>query len=380
MALKQHFDQPAEQKEDVEQYLLHGVKVNVAPSEKKFAEDLFDSLASIPTGRNAIADMKKYNVDFFLETALGTAGGYFDPENNQIVMAKSLGMDFMEFALVHEARHLWQNNQGRSEAEEQNLDYATRLMINRATEADAQTQAILACKEWEAQGHTAPIARFTKHYAPLVRRFEKSHSPSDAFKGWYDDERICASYEQGYDVEPALSGLTEEPDNRPYVSLKPAEIAKFCGGERVEGFEEFLESKQARQVHRLTKTAMELFDESAAAKGAPRDPSLKSVPLRSLSGNSAAQMYAMKYLKETKEQFNPAATDDPQKKEAFTVVSNCVDLIKRANAAEVANGEKSAETEKALRAETKKMRTAIKPAARPRFNGGISLIYRGKER
>lgn len=87
---------------------------------------MFDSLASIPTGRKAIEDMKKYQVDFFLETALGTAGGYFDPENNQIVMAKSLGMDFMEFALVHEARHLLQNNLGRDKAEAENLDYASR--------------------------------------------------------------------------------------------------------------------------------------------------------------------------------------------------------------------------------------------------------------
>lgn len=379
MALKQFFDQPAEQKEDVVQYQLHGVKVNVAPSEKKFVEDLFDSLASIPTGRNAIADMKKYNVDFYLETALGTAGGYFDPENNRIIMAKSLGMDFMEFALVHEARHLWQNNQGRSEAEAQNLDYATRLMINRATEADAQTQAILACKEWEAQGHDAPSLRFVKHYAPLVRRFNKTQTPSDAFKGWYDDERICASYEQGYDVEPALAGLTEEPDNRPYVSLKPAEIAKFCGGERVEGFEAFLESEQARQVHRLTKTAMELYDESAAAKGAPRDPSLKDVPLRSLSGNFGAQLYATKYLKETKEQFNPSATDDPQKKEAYTIISNCVDLIKHINAAEVANHKSDAAAEKALNTEKSKMRTAVK-STNTRFNSSIALINRGKER
>ena len=379
MALKQLFDQPVEQKEDVEQYLFHGVKVNVAPSEKKFAGDLFDSLASIPTGRNAIEDMKKYDVDVYLETALGTSGGYFDSEKNRIVMAKSLGMDFMEFALVHEARHLWQNNQGRNDAEAENLDYATRLMINRATEADAQTQAILACREWEAQGHKAPIERFTKHYAPLARRFEKTHAPSDAFKGWYDDERICAGYEQGYDVEPALCGLTEKNDDRPYVSLKPAEIAKFCGGERVEGFEEFLESKQARQVHRLTKTALELFDETAAAKGAPRDPSLKDIPLRSLFGNSAAQIYAMKYLKETKEQFNPAATDDPQKKEAYTIVSNCVDLIKHANSVEVAYGKEPVETEQALHAETKKIRNAVKPA-RPGFDRGISLMCRRKGR
>lgn len=375
MALKQLFDQPAEQKEDVEQYLLHGIKVNVAPSGKKFAEDLFDSLASIPTGRNAIADMKKYGVGFSLETGAETAGDYFDPDNNRIVMAQSLGMDFMEFALIHEARHLWQNNQGRSDAAAEKLDYATRLMINRATEADAQTQAFMACKEWEAQGRDAPIECFTKHYAPLVRRFEKTQNLSDAFKGWYDDERICAGYEQNCDINPALSGLTEKPDDRPYVSMRPAEIARFCGGERIEGFEEFLQSKQARQVHRLTKTALELFDETAAAKGAPRDPSLKDVPLRSLYGNSSAQIYAMKCLKETKEQFNPAVTVDPQKKEAYAVVSNCADLVKHANAVEVAYGKNSAEAENAVRAEAKKIRDTVKPS-RPGFGGNISRMRR----
>ena len=37
-----------------------------------------------------------------------------------------------------------------------------------------------------------------------------------------------------------------------------------------ENFEEFMNSKQARQVHLLTKTAVELYDEASAAKGAPR--------------------------------------------------------------------------------------------------------------
>ena len=364
MSLQTTFEQSASKQEEVKQYDLYGVKVNVTPSEKKFAEDLFDSLASIPTGRKAIEDMKKYKVDFFLETALGTAGGYFDPENNQIVMAKSLGMDFMEFALVHEARHLLQNNQGRNEAEEQNLDYASRLMINRATEADAQVQALQACKEWEAQGHDAPLYRFEKHYQPIVKRFNQSQSLSDAFKGWYDDERISASYEQGYDVEPYLSMISEQPDKRPYVSLKPADIAKFCGGDRVDGFEEFLESKQARQVHRMTKTAIELYDEAATAKGAPRDPSLKDIPLRSLSGNFGAQMYAMKYLQETKETFSPEKTEDPEKKEIFSVISTCVSLVKKIHAVEVAsyNSRRDENAEKALQAEKKKMHALSAPS------------------
>lgn len=341
-------------KEKAVAYKIHGVNVNVAPSEKKFADDLFDSLASIPTGQNAINDMKKYGVNFYLETALGTAGGYFDPENNNIVMAKSLGMDFMEFALVHEARHLWQNNQGRNEAEAQNLDYATRLMINRATEADAQTQAIQACKEWEAQGHDAPMKRFEKHYAPITERFAKNPTLSEAFKGWYDDERIAASYEQGYDVEVYLSNLTTKPDKRPFVSMKPAEIAKFCGGERVENFEDFMNGKQARQVHLLTKTAVELYDEASAAKGARRDPSLANVPVRDLKDNAAAQMYADKYIKETREAFAPSAAKSKKAQNARGVVMQAVDAVEKINAA-AKQGEKAPAAEAALQTSKAKM-------------------------
>ena len=367
MSIKEAFEQTSsEQQEEVELFNIHGVNVHVTPSEKQFAQDLFDSLASIPTGRKAIEDMKKYKVDFFLETALGTAGGYFDPENNQIVMAKSLGMDFMEPALVHEARHLLQNNLGRDEAEAQNLDYASRLMINRATEADAQTQAIKACKEWEAIGHDAPIKRFTKHYQPIVDAYNKSGSLSDAFKGWYDDERISASYEQGYDVEVYLDGMASLPDYRRPVSLKPADIAKFCGGNRVDGFEEFLDSPKARQVHLLTKTAVELYDEASAARGAPRDPSLADVPVRDLKGNAAAQMYADKYIKETREKFNPESVKSTQtlKKMTLSYAMAAVDAVEKINAA-VINGTRDENAEKALKTAKERMGKQIERFVRP---------------
>lgn len=365
MSIKADFEKPSQDKqEEVELYSIHGVNVHVTPSEKQFAQEIFDSLAKIPTGRKAIEDMKKYKVDFFLETALGTAGGYFDPEKNQIVMAKSLGRDFMEPALVHEARHLLQNNLGRDAAEAQNLDYASRLMINRATEADAQTQAIQACKEWEAIGYDAPIKRFTKHYKPIVDAYNKNNSLSDAFKGWYDDERISASYEQGYDVEVYLDNLATEADYRQPVSLKPADIAKFCGGDRVEGFEEFLDSKQARQVHLLTKTAVELYDEATAAKGAPRDPSLANVPVRDLKGNPAAQLYAEKYIKETKEKFNPEKTGNRLKKATLGYAMAAVAAVEKINAAAI-NGTRDENAEKILKMAKERMGAQIRQAIRP---------------
>ena len=360
MSLKEVFEQQAEpKKERVERYEIHGVKVDVVPSEKQFAQDLFDSLAKIPTGRQAIEDMKRFKVGFFLEADLGTAGGYFDPMANRIVMSKSRGMDFMEPALVHEARHLLQEHTGRRDAERQNPDYASRLMINRATEADAQTQAIKACKEWEAIGHTGPIKGFEERYKPLVDAYNKNNSLSDAFKGWYDDERITAAYEQGYDVEFYLSQLGSRPYNCERASLKPADIARFCGGDRVDGFEEFLESDKARQVHLLTKTAVELYDESAAAQGGERDPSIAVLPVRDLKDNPAAQMYADKYIAETREKFNPEKSRYAMQKTALCYAMAAVDAVEKINAA-AKNGARDAAAEKDLATAKSRMGAAIK--------------------
>ena len=358
MSLKDLFSSN-QKKEKVQQYILHGIKVNVVPEEKKFVEDLFASLASIPTGRKALEDMKKYHVDFHLETALGTAGGYFSPSENRIVMAKSLGMDFMEFSVVHEARHLLQDNLGGHQLEEKKLDYASRLMFSRAIEADAQTQAIKACKEWEALGHTAPLERFEKHYKPIVDRFNKSNSLSEAFKGWYDDERITAAYENSYDICPALSSLTNLADRAPYVSLTPKDIAKICDADRVEGFEEFLNSTQARQIHRLTKTAVELYDAAATAKGSPKDPSLDSLPLRDLKNNPTARSYADKYITETLKEFSPEKARYSAEKKAFTIVERAVREVKKINDAEI-SGKKDLEAEKKLQTEKNIMYSSMK--------------------
>lgn len=295
-------------KKSPEKFTIHGVNTCISPDEIPFAEALFSSPVSIPTGRKAIEDMKKYKVDFVSEENSGTVGGYFAPENNKIVMAKSAGMNFMEFALVHEARHLLQDNQGRKEIEKQNPDYASRLMINRAAEADAQTQAP---KNGKHREHDAPMKRFEEAYKPIVDRFNQSQSLSDAFKGWYDDENNCAAYELGDDIKSSVRSLFREPDTRPYISLKPADIAKFYGADRVDGFDEFLNSKQARQVHLLTKTVVEMYD--IAARGASPDVSLNTVPVRDLHGNPSAQICAAQNMKETREIVEICIPLNPQK-------------------------------------------------------------------
>ena len=388
MSLKEACGKSAgKNKEKVELFDLYGVKVNVVPSEKKFAQEVFDSLAAIPTGRTAIEDMKKFNVGFYLETTLGKVGGYFDPSNNRIVMSKSVGRDFMEFALVHEARHLLQNNLGRNEAEAKNLDYASRLMINRATEADAQAQALKACKEWEAIGHDAPLKRFTGRYKPIIDAYAKNNSLSDAFKGWYNDERITATYEYNYDIDTALKYIDEDQDTRRHVSLKPADISKFCGGDRVEGFEDFLNSKQARQVHLLTKTVLELADEAAVGKDAYHDSSLASVPVRDLEGKFGAQLYAVEFIKKTRKNYSPDSIPPKDagkkavRKEMLKIVMNAVDAVERIDKAAIRKT-RDIDAEKALKdAKRQMVGDAVYKAARNnRRTAQIAAIKNGKDR
>lgn len=332
-----------------EKFTIRGVNVCVSAEEKPFVEELFSSLAAIPTGRRAIEDMKKYKTEFLLETSMGTTGGCFEPGNNRIVMAKSMGMDFMQFALVHEARHLLQDKQGRHEVEEKNLDYASYLMINRATEADAQTQALQACLEWQAQGHIEPMKCFEKCYKTITDAYHKNNSLSDAFKGWYKDETNVASYEHSYDVVPYLSCLTEEPRKDPLVSLKPAEIAKFCGADRVENFERFLNSRQAGHVNLMTKTALEFYDVVSMTKGAPHDSSLDNIPVRDLKGNISAQIAAEKFLYRAGNEFAPSTTKEPVKRNILKALSSAIKAIDNINYA-AAKGKTDSKAEAVLRA------------------------------
>lgn len=76
MSLKEATEQTSS-KEEVVAYKIHGVNVNVAPSEKKFADDLFDSLASIPTGQNAINDMKKIRRKLLFGNGVGNGRRLF---------------------------------------------------------------------------------------------------------------------------------------------------------------------------------------------------------------------------------------------------------------------------------------------------------------
>lgn len=335
MSLRNVFERFCTKSEEIREYNIRGITVCAAPEDKKNAEELFNALASVPSGREALHDMAKHKASLYFENLSESTVACLRPETDSIVLRKSSDVPSMCFNLVHEARHLRQWHGGRKEIETQNLDLASRLMVVRATEADAQTQALQACLEWKAQGNAAPMERFEKRYQPIVNGFNKNRSLSDAFKGWYDDELNGAIYEHNLCTAPGLSNLTDDPEKEPFVSLRPSDIAEFCGGERINGFEEFLNGPKARQIHLMTKTAAEIRDDVSASKGAPRDPSLGNLPLRDLKSNRFARMAADLLILKAQEAFSPERTKDPVKKAVLKALTFTVDAVERLNRAEI---------------------------------------------
>ena len=343
-------------REPIRQYDLYGVNVEVRRSDKKKVENLLKALSSIPTGQQAIDDLKKHETVLLFDSGLDAKGGFFKDQNRIKLNDKGLTPDEMKFVLVHEARHLSQWKHGRKEIESQKLDYATRLMINRATEADADTQALKACKEWEAMGDTGPLKKFAECRETMVAAYNKCASLSDAFKGWFDREATTSAYEHSYDTMPYMS-MIGRPIEGDYVSLKPADIKNFCGADRVEGFENFMESKQARQVHLLTKTMVELCDEAHSASGMPHDPSLKDIPLKDLKENHEARLCAATYIKKARESFGYKLFEE----ESDPLVKNAIDCVEKMNAAAI-EGKHDSDAEKGLKNVKENIRAHFTPA------------------
>ncbi len=370
MSLKAAFNRIFKSKPSVGRYDLHGITVNVAPDEKANVEALFDALASVPSGRQALDDMAQYKTAFFLESGLKTANAFFNPESNAIVMDRSLDPAAMQFILVHEARHLRQWHQGRKEAEALNPDFASKMMLVKATEADAQVQAFQACLEWRERGNAAPMEQFEKRDRSIVDGFNRSRSLSGAFKGWYDNDLTVAVYEFNHGIFPALMYLDENPEEkRPFTSLKPADIARFCGGNRIEGFERFLDSPKARRMHLMTKTAAEIYDSVSTAKGAAHDPSLKGVPLVPLNESPCTRMAADLLVARTHNTFPPSLTKNPVKRnilKTLNAVAVCVEKMNRAEIKGVTDIEASAGLEESkkrvLNAVNKNPLQALLPA------------------
>lgn len=368
MALAEEFEASSPKKRGkVQLYDIHGVRVHVLPSEKPYMEKLFDSLAKIPAGREAIADMRKYKTDIYRESING-AGGFFDPEGKRIVLGKGGKMGFVEQALVHEARHLRQYETGGYELFSNIPDLASRIMIDRAQEADAYVQQLKACKQWEAIGHKTPINIFKYQYTEMVDAYDQRNSLSDAFKAWYDNDRLLSFYDTHYYTRCYMNVMhkkssSDEDDDCELDSFKPVDIAKSCGGDRVEDFDNFMNSKKARQISLLTKTICELYNEKLVACGFSPDSSVAGIPVRDLKDNPEAIQAAKDEVSDIRKEFNPRSVDKSEKlkKDVRKIAMTAIDAVEKINKAAI-EGKTDAESENMLKTVKAQMNKAFAPA------------------
>lgn len=345
---------------------LHGIQVEIRPSEKEKVEELLNSLEKIPTGQKALETLRKDKTRLTLDSNLNSKGAYY-PEANMIALNDSLlNMDSMKFVLVHEARHREQSIMGQDEIANQNLDAASRLMLGRAIEADADVQALQACKEWEALGDTCPLKEFTCLRKAMVEAYDKNHSLSDAFKGWYADELTTAKYEHSYCIKAGILDIEYSYDlthylSAPLVSVKPADIAPFCGSDRVENFAEFLNGEQARQVHLQTKTILELHNMARIANGQKSDPSVQDIPTRRLKDNPEAKIQADAFIAKTFEDFSLKffGQKDYKDKSFLPYIARALEAVKKINAADF-NGSRDKDANKELETTKKDFFACIK--------------------
>ncbi|MCQ2913638.1 MAG: hypothetical protein MJ247_00380 [Alphaproteobacteria bacterium] len=284
-------------------YEIDGIVVKCPQEKYEMAQKFFKSLSEIPTGRNALDDIRKYNTPVAFLENMGKSAGSFSPTYNRINLNMSVGYDKMRSCLVHEARHLWQDRHGRSKFERHDLDYETSLIINRATEADAQSQGYQACLEWEQLGDKGPKEVFDRDYAPIAEGYKKD-GIAGAYRGWYDDERITAAYENGYDMGPAIRQiLSRVTPVKKYIHASVDEIKEFCGGDKVPNFEEFVTSDYAKRVHSLTQAILLCKNAVGMTMGCANDNTVAQMPLRDMKDNAGALMYSEKYATEKDHDF-----------------------------------------------------------------------------
>lgn len=308
--------------------LMHGIEVRVADdTEKKRADDIFKSLSAIPSGKKALATLARNHITVGFDSGLKDMGGYYCHDDKRVVLSRDFDQSFTELTLVHEARHAYQHAAAaRNNIDLEHLDFASDLMVDRAMEADAQAQTMQACVEWSENGRPEPLKHFEKHFKPIADAYRKNNSLSDAFKGWFDDERISASYEYDF-IDRNLFNLRVKPDSRPLKSLTAENVALFCGGHAVDGFVDFMNGPKARHVHLATRTVVDLCNAAKTAQGEPVDESIKTVPLRDLSDNSDALFNARRLVSQTKADYPPQQGRTDTVRRVLTVVDNAMDYV-----------------------------------------------------
>ncbi|MGD9638661.1 MAG: DUF6782 family putative metallopeptidase [Alphaproteobacteria bacterium] len=176
--------------------------------------DIINIIATSKTGKETLEIASKAGYRLNMEFAFGSNGGT-SKSKKLIVLDPFTSNDKLAGVLIHEARHAGQFERGELDSEDttrpRNYSIKSELMKYRATEADAQATAAQALWEIWDNGDMAPFRAFASVSPEIANRFADAVSNDEkaltngeartqAFLGWYDNNKIKTLYEQGYTV------------------------------------------------------------------------------------------------------------------------------------------------------------------------------------
>ena len=381
-----------EKKESVENFVIDGITVHSVPSKKAQVESIFETLTKIPTGRKTLEELKQNKTEVYFEKLNNVFASYSEP-NNAITVNSSYKQGHQEYGLIIRTLEKDSDKEFEKLRTGKDLDYASQLMVERAEYASDCARRVKICDELDSVGHSEASRTFDNGNEEFAA-YRRTHSLSDVFKVAYTKvginaeieldlmKKACRNFEYLLDTQYTFAAP---------VSLTPADVAKACNSDQIDGYEEFMNSAQARRVQPLTKKVLELYNAASVARGASNDPSLDSLTVQSLNG-SRVRALAQNNIKKMGEFFENLDYEnrgrdkekDPEKDISRKIARKMLKSVEKINnASSKGKTNKMAElrTEALKRRMTKALRTP--EAERQDANNNLAQIaaikhYRGR--
>jgi hypothetical protein len=198
-------------KQRVRDYDISKLKNNSAPfkasgsfEDKKRIEKLVARLSASKSAKKELEDLFNFGYTISLESSLDCLG-YHQYETKSIVLGRQTSDAENIATLAHEVRHMRQCF-NKIAAMPKLHEPFTEILVDRATEADAEMTAGIAVWELKEKGDAKPWGKFKKTSHNIAQAIENGFSKgkelneikTDAFLSWYKKQSRVDGYTENY--------------------------------------------------------------------------------------------------------------------------------------------------------------------------------------
>lgn len=267
---------------------------------------LINRLAQSPKGKETLELAKECGYSFSFYTGSKNSFGAAYP-NKKLRLNSVVSDDKLVGTLCHECRHAAQFSWIK-DVDKNHLNFHSRIMFDRAMEADAQVCAAVACEELKRSGDAGPQKKFAEFYPEIYQGFtaaleRNNHVLDDrvmteTFKAWYDQRAVKASYEQKRLIDPVNVDLQQlDCGNDPLMHFDKelsarnvvALMARTKNGNYFKDDPSVLETGKFVDISPETHAKLkEYFAERQNETGEKPDASVDRLPIRSTAAQKTA--------------------------------------------------------------------------------------------